>query len=136
MEYMDGGIRYGNVRRNAHWYNAVLDTRLKPDIEADAIEVIDHYNDCQKNPTIGLLTRKQAETNNYPEFRKRNQKIFNQAKGIKELKEQFEKTFNETLYPRTKNIRKYLIEKEFVVLDCVKPRVKSFGKTLFKLFCR
>ena len=133
MEYMDGNIRYDSIRRHAHYYNTVLDTRLKPDMVADAGEVIDHYKDCMKKPTVALLARKQKETRNYPEYRFRNESIFNHSSEVKPYLDSFEKTFNKDLYPKTKKARKFLIDKEFVVLDYIKPRVKSFSKTLFKL---
>lgn len=136
MEYIEGSMRYDSIKRNAHYYNTVLDTRLKPNIDADAMEVIEHYKDCKKNPTVALLARKQQETHNYPEYRFRNESIFNHSPEVKPYLDSFETNFNKTLYPKTKNARKYLIDKEFIVLDYIKPRVKTFGKTLFKLFGR
>ena len=134
MEYMDGSMRYDSIKRNAHYYNTVLDTRLKPNIDADAMEVIEHYKDCKKDPTVALLARKQQETRNYPEYRFRNESIFNHSPEVKPYLDSFEKSFNKELYPKTKNDRKFLIYKVFVVLNYIKPRVKSFAKTLFKLF--
>ena len=64
----------------------------------------------------------------------RNEKILNKFNEVKTLKEGFETRFNKELYPRTKNARKFLIDKEFITLDYVKPRIKTFSKTLFKFF--
>ena len=134
MEYTNGGYRYENIRSNAYWHNVQLDTRLKPADITDTLATEYHYRDCLKQPTVSLLARKKYESFNYPSFRTRNEAIINSYPEVKALKNSFEKKFNEELYPKTKNARKYLIDKEFVILDYIKPRVKTFGKMLFKLF--
>ena len=134
MEYTEGGFRYENIRSNAYWHNVHLDTRFRPhkDVMEDTIR---HFEDCKQHPTVALLARKKSETNNYPDFKMRNEHIMEKNPEVKAAKDSFEKAYNE-LYPKTKNARKYLIDKEFVTLDYVKPRVKTFGKMLFKLFGR
>lgn len=134
MEYTEGGLCYENIRSNAYWHNVHLDTRFRPhnDVVEDTIR---HYEDCKQNPTVALLARKKSETNNYPDFKIRNEHIMEKNPEVKAAKDSFEKAYNE-LYPKTKNARKYLIDKEFVTLNYVKPRVRTFGKMLFKLFGR
>ena len=134
-EYTIGGPIYSRERTNAHWHNVHLDTRLKPDAY-DVQDAIKHFEDCKNNPTIGLLARKHFETNNYPEFKRRNMALLMRAPEVKAAKDSFETTFKKELYPRTNKARKYLIDKNFVMLDYVKPRVKTLGKTLFKMFGR
>lgn len=133
MEYTSGGFRFEKIRSNAYWHNVKLDTRFKPTDISDAQSTISHYTDCITNPTRGLLARKKFETNNFPEYKIRNEKILNKFNEVKTLKEGFETRFNKELYPRTKNARRFLINKEFITLDYIKPRIKSFSKTLFKI---
>lgn len=133
-EIIDGGYCYENIRRNAYWYNAHLDTTFRPDVDfADTF--ISHYGDCKENSTLGLLARKTTETKNYPHLKLRNEELYNRFEGVREAKDSFEKTFNKN-YPKTGKARKYLIDKEFVVLDYVKPLAKTFGRKMFKLFGR
>ena len=133
MEYTNGGYRFENIRSNAYWHNAKLDTRFKPTDISDAQSTIEHYNDCIKNPTRGLLARRKFETQNYPEYRMRNESIMRQFPEVRTLKDSFENKFNKELYPKTKNARKFLINNEFVLLDYVKPHVKTIRKALFKM---
>lgn len=134
-EIIDGGYSYESIRRNAHLYNIHLDTSFKPDAD-DINTAIEHYNDCKKNPTVGLLARKHFETDNYPAYKHRNFSIMQTHKNAKAAYDSFETTFKKELYPKTGNARKFLIDKEFVVLNYVKPRAKAFSKMLFKLIGR
>ena len=134
-EYVLGGCNYAQERYNAYWHNVHLDTILTPDVN-DVRDSIKHLQDCKKNPTVGLLARKCCETNNYPNSKMRNMDLLMRNSKLKKLSDSFETSFEKELYPKTHKIRKYLIEKEFVVLDYVKPRVKTIGKALFKMFSR
>ena len=130
-EIIDGGYCYENIRHNAYWYNVHLDTRLKPDADfADTF--IKHYDNCKENSTIALLARKKSETNHYSLFKLRNEELYNRFEGVREARDSFEKTFNKN-YPKTGQARKFLIDKEFIVLDSIKPRVKTLSKFLFKM---
>ena len=41
-EIIDGGYCYENIRRNAYWYNAHLDTTFRPDVDfADTLKTED-----------------------------------------------------------------------------------------------
>ena len=131
-EIMDGGIRFESVRRNAYWNNAHLDTRFRvaKDCTDDAIN---HLIDCKENPTIGLLARKKHRTNNYPDCFKRNLKDLYKSKHVKDADNAFKETFA-SLYPKTGKARKFLIERNSIVLNYVKPIKKNLRRTLFKLF--
>ena len=133
-DYIEGGLRYENIRSNAYWHNVHLDTSFRPD--ADARETaIKHFEDCKSKPTVALLASKKSETNHYPDFKKRNERILMQNPKVKETRDSFEKTFNKN-YPKTGKARKYLIDKESIVLNYVKPRAKTLGRMLFKIFGR
>jgi hypothetical protein len=124
MEIESGPCRlpYENVRSNAYWTRVHFDTQLWPDIDG-AAHYRKHLQDCIDNPTIGLLARKKYITGprmNYPDFAWRNRKIMENDKGIEAAVKYLKGVVN-TLYPKTKHIREYMIDKNRVALDEIRP---------------
>ena len=134
MEIEFGAPRFENIRRNAHWTHAHLDTRLSWDVDW-AKDAISHLEDCKENPTRGLLARREAKRNgiNYPSFYERNLNCMLRNYKIKQLNDEFNSQLKE-LYPKTLNTRMFLIETESVVLRCVKKHSSIFKKFMYKFF--
>lgn len=132
MEIITGGCKYENIRNNAYWNNAHLDTRFHTKdfgIEAS----LEHLIDCKNNPTIALLARKKYRTNNYPEFFQRNiSELYGSSKKIRKADMAYRQTFD-MLYPKTGKARKLLINNESIVLNYVKPIQKTLKRTLIKI---
>ena len=132
METILGGCKYENIRNNAYWNNANLDTRFSPDI-SDCDQAINHLVDCKNKPTVALLARKKYRTNNYPDFFKRNLcDLYESSKSVQNADIAYRETFNK-LYPKTGKARKLLINNESIVLNYIKPIQKTFKRTLIKI---
>ena len=52
---------------------------------------------------------------------------------VKAVMNCFDQKFYERLYPKTARARKFIVDREYVVLDYVKPRVNTLLKKIFKL---
>ena len=136
MEIEVGGMPYENVRSNAYWTRVHFDTSMWPDVE-NAKCYKAHLQDCIDNPTVGFLARRKYITGkrmNYPDFAWRNKKIMENDNNIKTTKN-YLKGYVDFLYPKTKHIRKYIVNNDRVVLDYVKPRqgYNMFEKMLITL---
>lgn len=117
--------KYENVKYNAYWSRVHIDTRLMPD-EYDLGTYKAHLQDCEKNPTVGMLARKKyinSKPMNYPECAKRNIHILERQPEIDSLKKDIENKINK-LYPKTKHIREYIIDNKRVVLDYIEKNKK------------
>lgn len=135
MEIDSGSSRYSNIRQNAFWNNAHLDTRFHIQRE-NALDTMKHLQDCFNNPTRGLLARREAKgVPNYPGHYSRNEKALYNIPVVNSTNERFEKEFKK-LYPRSGKARKYLIENENVVLNYVKPKAYGLKRAIFKLINR
>ena len=114
--------RFEDVKRNAFWAKAAMDTTLR--VDKRSLETYKaHLQDCEKNPTIGLLANKQYITNfsmNYGETARRNQRYMERQPEIDMLQKSIKSKVNE-LYPKTKNIRQYIIDNGRVILDNMRP---------------
>lgn len=122
MEIEMGGCPYEKVRSNACRARVHLDATRWPDIE-DAEYYKAHLKDCIDNPTVGFLARKKYITGprmEYPDFAWRNRKILENDRGI-DAATKYLKGIVNTLYPKTKHIRAYIIDKKRVVLDEILP---------------
>ena len=132
MEIAGTNIKYKGYRMNAYWYNAHLDTMSS--INQNAVDAaLEHLKDCKKNPNLGLLARKRQHTNFYPQHRIINKKDLMKNPTVKAVMNCFDQKFYERLYPQTARARKFLVDREYVVLDYVKPRVNTLLKKIFKL---
>lgn len=130
-ELFSGGCKYENVKRNAFWYNAHLDSRLN--ITHDCIDdVIKHLNDCEQNPTVGLIARRKYRSNNYLDCYERNLKDISKFKSVETANNAFKEKLS-ILYPKTMKARKFLIESNRVVFESVKPIKKNLRRALFKI---
>jgi hypothetical protein len=110
--------RYSDVIQNAYWVRASLNSRLRPD-EYDIKDYKAHLHDCKKNPTIGFLARKRyikGRPMEYPLAAKRNLRDINKQPEIDILQKSIDEKI-QTLYPRTKHIRQYIIDNKRVALD-------------------
>ncbi len=127
-----GCIKYENIRNNAYWSKIHLDTSFLPD-EYDLETYKAHWQDCKKNPTVGMIARRKYITGkpmNYPEYAHRNRCYLENQPEIDTLKKILKTKIND-LYPKTKRARKYIIDNERVVLDWVE---KSKKYTRFDKF--
>ena len=132
--------KYENVRSNAFWSRAAIDTLLS--IDSDNIEEYkSHLQDCEKNPTVGFLARHKYITGkpmNYPITAKRNMRYLERQPEIDSLRKSIENKIKTELYPRTRHIREYIIENERVTLDeiekCRKYTKSDKLKILLKRF--
>ena len=120
--------KHENIKSNAYWSRVHFDTTFIPDIDDTNIYKA-HLEDCEKHPTTGLLAKRKyidKKKMNYPECAWRNKKIMEREPEIDVLRKSVNEKINK-LYPRTKNIRKHIINTDRVVLDFVKPK-KHYGK--------
>lgn len=132
METILGGCRYENIIYNAHWNNISLDTKFHPDA-SDVSTAINHLEDCKNFPTVALLARKKYRTNNYPDYFQRNlYELYNSSKWVRNADREYRENFH-SMYPKTGNIRKFLINSESIVLDYVKPVKKTFKRAFMKM---
>ena len=125
MSDFGGGYdRFADIRSHAHWAYTNLDSRFEP----DEIDYADHLRDKIKHPTTGMLAMREQERNygidspiryksrvNY--FEKRNPKT-------KMLADEFNSIMKKT-YPKTRNIRKYIVKHDRVKLDEVVKDIKT-----------
>ena len=134
MEIEFGAPRFENIRRNAHWTHAHLDTRLSWDVDWTN-DAVSHLEDCKENPTRGLLARHEAEKNGiyYPYFYERNKKNMLRNHKINQLSDEFDSQLKK-MYPKTLKARMFLIETESVVLGTVKKHSSFLKKILFRAF--
>ncbi len=113
--------KYDDVRFNAYWSKIAIDSRLLiDDIDVDCYK--NHLQDCEKNPTIGLIAGKKYITGkkmNYPFYAKRNIKLLERQPEIDSLQKSINNKIN-NLYPKTKNARLYIIESGRISLDKIK----------------
>lgn len=82
----------------------------------------EHLKDCNNNPTVGLLARRKYITKkpmDYPVHASRNIHHIEKQPEIESLNNSLKNKINE-LYPKTKQIRQYIINSDRVVLDEVK----------------
>ena len=128
-EEIIGAGRFYNIKRNAYFAQK-FDTRLLPDPDF-AEDIVKHINDCKEHPTTGLLARQMYKTNNYPEFYKRNEKMYYNMDEVKLANKNLIDTYNK-LYPKTGFVRKKLIESGSIVLNYVKPIKKNLNRCLIK----
>ena len=134
MEIECGAPRFENIRRNAHWTHAHLDTRLSWDVDW-AKDAISHLEDCKENPTRGLLARKEAAKKGimYPACYERNRNTMLRNHKIKQLNDEFTSQLKE-MYPKTLKARMFLVQTESVVLRTVKKHSSAFKKFMFRFF--
>lgn len=128
--------KYESIRSNAYWSRVHIDTRLKIDRE-DILDYKAHLQDCEKNPTVGLLAGKKYITGkpmNYPEYAYRNRCYLERQPEIDSLKKSLKNRINE-LYPKTKHIREYIINNNRVLLDGIEKSRKytSLNKLMILL---
>jgi len=116
-----------NVRHNAYWSRVGIDTRLKID-DVDINSYKAHLKDCENNPTIGFLAKKEYITGkpmNYPFHARRNMRALERQPEIDTLQKIIKSNIND-MYHNTKHIRKYAIDKGRVLLDSVEP-IKKYS---------
>lgn len=128
---IDGGLRYARVVNNAFWNNVHLDTKC-PMNGRNVETAVAHLNDCRENPTVGLLARKKYTTSVYPEHFRQNLMDLYSYDKFRKADKAFKNRFNE-LYPKTGDMRKFLIESESVVLDYVKPIKKNAERVIYSV---
>lgn len=126
---------YGTIdfmKMNAQLSNDLLDTpyQFVPKLTHYAEA---HIEDCKENPTIGLLARQHAKTNDYPNMTMENMALLRQQDSFEKVDNEFKQVFKDT-YPKTNKVRRQLIKKESIVLDEVKPIKKDFTRTMIKFF--
>lgn len=126
---------YGTIdfmKMNAQLSNDLLDTpyQFVPKLTHYAEA---HIEDCKENPTIGLLARQHAKTNDYPNMARENMALLHQQDSFEKVDNEFKQVFKDT-YPKTNKVRRQLIKKESIVLDEVKPIKKDFTRTMIKFF--
>lgn len=128
---MDGGSPFEKVRYNAFWHNAHLDTTLSVN-RGQMEDTLNHLDDCIKNPTIGLLARREAAKNvpNYDTFYRNEQTMFSYPE-VRRKNSILERRI-EALYPRTADLRNKLIDSKRVILRYVKPKMSMPRKLILK----
>ena len=136
MELEEGFPRFSNVRYNAFWSHAHLDTRLDWDA-GSAHYTISHLKDCQKNPMVGLLARREAQGKhiNYPYHYGTNVNMMLRHKKIASLNDSFNSQLQKS-YPKTFKARMFLIENQSVVLRTVKKHTSGLKKLMYRLFVK
>lgn len=126
---------YGKVdfmKMNAQLSNDIIDTPYQFDSRLTHYAEA-HLEDCKENPTIGLLARQHAKTNDYPNRALENMALLRQQDSFEKVDNEFKQVLKDT-YPKTNKVRRQLIKKESIVLDEVKPIKKDFARTMIKFF--
>ncbi len=127
--------KYARQEYNAKMNNANLDTIFsikQPNIKHS----LNHIDDCINNPTIGLLARKKYETHYAPLIAyKQNLKDLLSEYRVKEASDNFKYSYNK-MYPKTGNIRKFLINNNNVQLDNINPINKSLKRKFFNVISK
>lgn len=116
-----GFTPFDNVRRNAYWAHTEIDSRFPLD-ESTINFYSKHLKDKIKHPTNGMLAmREMSKTSkNYPMAYDTKMKILNkQIARTAKLFKKYNDLIN-TIYPKTKKIREYIINHDKVVLHKVK----------------
>lgn len=126
-----GITKFDSQINNAGLYNTLLDSKYPLSrLEID-LNMTEHLQDCIKNPTIGLLARKQTETNNFPHQKENNRYILRTSNKYNSLSSSFADTFV-SQYPKTGKARMFLIDNNYLALNEIKPIIKDIKRYLFK----
>jgi len=117
--------KYQSIRSNAYWTRVHFDTIFSGEA-LDSDSYAKHLEDCNNNPTVGLLARRKYITGRmlaYPQNAKRNVEYMNKLPNISTLKKSFKEKLNK-LYPKTLQAREYIINHDRVKLNSVEPARK------------
>ena len=118
--------KYETVRNNAYLSYIAIDSKFN----LDSIDIgfyKEHLKDCEKNPTVGFIARNKYITGkkmNHPLHAKRNIKLLERQPEIDLLQKNIKNKIN-TLYPKTKNARQYIIKSGRISLDAIK-KIKKY----------
>lgn len=113
-----------NVKRNATTLRMELDSNYPRHIRQQ--QYLPHMDDCIYNPTIGLTARQEIIHNHLPNFPSqfsKNLHHLRKSEKYKYFSDIIEERLNQ-LYPKTKNLRKFLIEENHLSLYFVKRKQK------------
>ena len=133
---IDGPIsRFAGLKHAAYWTKMHCDTTLRIDKE----RAIKHYEKFLKyrikNPTIADIAFQEVIGKNglfCPTHFEKNVKTLHSDPGITGLFHIVQEKIK-NLYPKTKNIRKKLIENNRFRLESVTPKMNKLQKLLFKI---
>ena len=129
--------KYENVRYNAYWTRVGINTRLG--IDNDNIDDYKaHLQDCNNNPTIGMLARRKYITGkpmDYPIHAHCNINDMEKEPEIKSLKDNLKNKIKK-IYPNTKHIREYIINNDRVTLDGIEKSKKYTTLNKLIIFCK
>lgn len=113
------------LKDNANWSNAYIDSKNK--ITKKNMSVyINHLKNCEEHLTTGLLAKRQYITGKEwknPISARINIHILEKQPEVDTLQKNIKEKIN-TLYPKTKQIREYIINNDRVVLDTTKKSKK------------
>ena len=123
--------QHSNVRSYAKSAAHELDTRFYPDDYCEYYYA-KHLENTLRQPTIGMMALQEAKTKprlNYPYHFDRNKKIIEEKSNtVNKMKKMLDDTIN-SLYPKTKEIREFIITHNRIEFDKVK---KAKGLNLFE----
>ncbi len=114
------------IKENAYRARMEIDTELK--VHPDYLEWnLKHLDDCMKNPTRGLIARREMKTveAHAPQYYRDNLNLYLTLPAVKEKIEKFNKYFySENMYHKTGDARKKLIQYKRIVFGNVKKSSK------------
>ena len=129
--------QFEQVRSNAYWSRAHIDTRFAPD--DGSIETYKtHLKDCYNHPTSGMLAKRKyidKRPMDYPLCARYNKSVMEMHPEVKALKKSFENEMKK-LYPKTRFARQYIIDKDRIMFDCVEHSKKYSIWNKIAIFCR
>lgn len=123
---------YTHVKNNAVWNHYHLSSKKTPNQES-VDRVVNHLYDCMDYPTLGLLMRKSFKDGAPLGAYRKNLKIIKGSSNDYNIANEASDNYFDELYPDTKTARKFLINRNCVVLNRVKPIEKTFDRLIFKV---
>lgn len=112
--------RFDSIKSHAYWTRVHFDTTLWPSTDGRN-DYVKHLKDCIENPTRGFIARKKYITGkpmNYPEYAKRNKKIFDSQDDVSILNKTLKKNVKK-MYKKTRYARAYIINSGRISLDSI-----------------
>lgn len=125
-------LRHIKVLNNAFWHNCHLDSNVSF-TERRLNTIIAHLKDRKKYPTLGTLANRKYHVVMNPDAYSSNLTTLRQKEAFRKHEKAIKDSIN-TLYPKTKNVRRILLKEKRVVLDLVKPVEHNLKHSLIKMF--
>ena len=125
-------LRHLKVLNNAFGHNCHLDSNVSF-TERRLNTTFAHLKDRKEYPTLGTLANRKYHVVMNPDAYSSNLTTLRQNEAFRKQKKAIKDSIN-TLYQKTKNVRRILLREKRVVLDLVKPVEHNLKHSLIKMF--